>query len=69
MVTYVDFSKLISNFCLIMCEFHVLVLTHEIVLSQMKLRNARMFLWHLLLYDLTSSWGARTNGWTDLGVM
>jgi len=35
------FSKLISNFCLIMCEFHVLVLTHKIILFQMKLRKAR----------------------------
>jgi hypothetical protein len=44
MVTYVIFFKLISNFCLIMCEFHVLILVHEIVLFQMKLRKARNIL-------------------------
>ncbi len=41
MVTYVDFFKLISIFCVIMCEFHVLNFSHEIVLFPVKLRKAR----------------------------
>jgi hypothetical protein len=41
MVTYVDFFKLISIFCLIMCEFQVFVLIHKIFLFQMKFKKVR----------------------------
>jgi hypothetical protein len=62
MVIYVDLSKLISNFCLTMCEFHVLILSHKIFWSQMRLRKARNVLvafigiWFNIILECMHKW-------------